>query len=57
MYFRPAPSLAQLGVDARGLVQRALDDADVGDLAAEVEVQQLEAVLHAAAPSAPRGRA
>ena len=39
--------LDELGVDARRLVQRALDDADVRDLAAEVEVQELEAVLHA----------
>ncbi len=40
--------LGELAVDARRFVQRALDDADVRDLAAEVEVQQLEAVLHAA---------
>ena len=40
--------MAQLAVDAGRLVQRALDDADVRDLAAEVEVEQLEAVLHAA---------
>ena len=39
------PRLPELGVDARGFVQRALDVADVRDLAAEVEVQQLEAVL------------
>ncbi len=31
-----------------GLVQRVLDDADVRDLAAEMEVEQLEAVGHAA---------
>ena len=37
--------LDELGVDAGRFVQRALDDADVRDLAAEVEVQQLEAVL------------
>ena len=47
MYSRPAPSFDELGVDARRFVQRALDDADVGNLAAEMEVQQLEAVLHA----------
>ena len=40
--------LGQLGVDARRFVERALDDADVGDLAAKVEVEELEAVLHAA---------
>ncbi len=40
--------LGQLRVDARGLVECALDDPDVGDLAAEMEVEQLEAVLHAA---------
>ena len=45
---KPGAQLRQLRVDARRLVQRALDDADVGDLAAEMEVQQLEAVLHAA---------
>jgi hypothetical protein len=39
--------LHQFRVDARRLVERALDDADVRDLAAEVEVQELEAVLHA----------
>ena len=39
--------LDQLGVDARRLVQRALDDPDVRNLAAEVEVQELEAILHA----------
>ena len=44
----PGARLVQLAVDARRLDQRALDDADVGDLAAEVEVQQLEAVGHAA---------
>ena len=50
----PGAVLHELGVDPRRLVQRALDDADVGDLAAQVEVQELEAVLHARAPSAPR---
>ncbi len=39
--------LHELRVDARGLVQRALHDADVRNLAAEMEVQELEAVLHA----------
>ena len=45
---QPGAQLGELGVHARRFVQRALDDADVGDLAAEVEVEQLEAVLHAA---------
>ena len=45
----PRARLDQLGIDAGRLVERPLDDADVGDLAAEVEVQELEAVLHAAA--------
>jgi hypothetical protein len=40
--------LDQLAVDARRLVERVLDDANVGDLTAEVEVEQFEAVLHAA---------
>ena len=39
--------LDELRVDPRRFVQGALDDADVRDLAAEVEVQELEAVLHA----------
>src|SRR5207237_10766848 len=39
--------LHELGVDARRLVQRPLHDADVRNLAAQMEVQQLEAVLHA----------
>ena len=43
----PGARLHELGVDPGRLVQRPLDDPDVGDLAAEVEVQQLEAVLHA----------
>ena len=46
---QPRARLDQFHVDARRFVQRALDDADVGDLAAEVEVEQLEAVFHAAA--------
>ena len=45
--FEAGAFLRQLGVDPGGLVQRALDDADVGDLTAEVEVEELEAVLHA----------
>ncbi len=36
----------QLGVDAGGFVERVLHDPDVGDLAPQVEVQELEAVLH-----------
>ena len=43
----PGAMAGQVGVDPRGLGQRALDVADVGDLAAQVEVQQLEAVGHA----------
>ena len=45
---QPGALLGELAVDARGLVERALDDADVRDLAAEVEVEQLETVFHAA---------
>ena len=45
---QPGARLDQLDVDARRFVQRALHDADVRDLAAEVKVEQLEAVLHAA---------
>ena len=44
----------ELDVDARRLDHRGLDLADVRDLAAEVEVQQLEAVFHARAPSGTR---
>ena len=40
--------LGELAVDARRLVQGVLDDPDVGDLAAEMEVEQLEAVFHPA---------
>ena len=47
-YLRPAPSAVQLDVDAGRLGQGVLDVADVGDLAAEVEVDQLQAVGHAA---------
>ena len=43
----PGAFLHQLRVDARRFVERALDDADVRNLAAEMEVQELEAVLHA----------
>ena len=43
----------QVHVDADRFVHRALDLADVGDLAAQVEVQQVEAVGHAERPSAP----
>src|SRR6185503_5442807 len=39
--------LHEPGVDARGLVQGAFHDSNVGDLAAEMEVKELEAVLHA----------
>ena len=48
MYFSPAPSAVQLDVDAGRLGQGVLDVADVGDLAAQVEVDQLQAVVHAA---------
>ena len=47
MYCSPAPLLDQLGVDAGGFGQGGLDVADVGDLAAQMEVDQLEAVVHA----------
>ena len=39
----------QIGVDLRHFLDRALQHLDLGDLAAEMEVQQLEPVLHAAA--------
>ncbi len=45
---QPGARLDQLDVDARRFVERPLHDADVRDLAAEVKVEQLEAVLHAA---------
>ena len=41
------PRLHQLRIDAGRFVERALDDPDVRNLAAEVEVEQLEAILHA----------
>ena len=44
---QPGARARQLRVHAGGLVQRRLHDADVGNLAAEVKVQELEAVLHA----------
>jgi hypothetical protein len=37
----------QVDVHAHRFVHRALDLADVGDLAAQVEVQQVEAIGHA----------
>ena len=40
--------LNELDVDARSLVKGALDDADVRNLAAEMKMQQLEAVFHPA---------
>ena len=52
--FQPGAALVQIDIDAGGFVDRRLDLADVGDLAAQVEVQQLEAVGHAAAVRAPR---
>ena len=45
--FEPRAFLGQLGIDARRLIERALHDADVRDLAAQMKVQELEAVLHA----------
>src|SRR5262249_51115588 len=42
----PGADPGQLDVNPRRLGQGALDAADVGDLAAEVEVDQLEAVGH-----------
>ena len=47
-YLQAGAEPVQLDVDAGRFGQRALDVADVGDLAAEVEVQQLQAVGHAA---------
>ena len=40
--------LVQFDVDPRRLSECALDDADVRNLAAQMKVQQLEAVFHAA---------
>ena len=45
---RPRAQLVQAHEDARGLAQRVLVRADRGDLRADVEVQQLEAVEHVA---------
>src|SRR6185369_10777827 len=39
--------LDELDVDPRRFIQGAFDHADVGDLAAEMKVEQLEAVGHA----------
>ena len=47
-YCDPGADARQLDVDARRLGQGRLDVADVGDLAAQVEVQKLEAVGHVA---------
>ncbi len=44
--FQPRAGALQLHVNARALHHRGLDLPDVGDLAAEVEVQQLQAILH-----------
>ena len=44
---QPGARALQLDVDADRLAHRALDLADVGDLAAQVEVQQLQAIVHA----------
>ncbi len=45
---------AQLDVEARDLLQRRLDEPDVGDLAAEVEVDQLQDVQLARGPAGGR---
>jgi hypothetical protein len=44
---QPGAGARQIYVHADGFVHRALDLADIGDLAAQVEVQQVEAVAHA----------
>ena len=50
MYLSAGADAVQLDVDAGRLGERVLDVADVGDLAAQVEVHQLQAVGHAALP-------
>ena len=45
--FQARAGALQLHVHARRFHHRGLDLADVGDLAAQVEMQQLEAILHA----------
>ena len=49
MILQPGAQALQFDVDADQLDDRVLDVADVVDLAAQVEVQQLEAIAHAAA--------
>ena len=44
--FQPGAGARQVHVDADGFVHRALNLTDVGDLAAQVEVEQVEAVGH-----------
>ncbi len=44
--FQARARLDELHVNARRLVERPLDDTDVGNLAAEMEVEQLQAVFH-----------
>ena len=51
--FQAGAGARQIDVNAHRFVHRALDLADVGDLAAQMEVQQLEAIGHAPGPSAP----
>ena len=46
--FEAGALLGQLAIHACRFVQCALDDADVRDLAAEMEVEELQAILHAA---------
>jgi hypothetical protein len=45
--FEAGAGAFEFGVDAGGFDDRGFDVADVGDLAAEVEVEECEAVLHA----------
>ena len=52
-YFSPAPHLEQFGVDAGGFGYRVLHLAYVGDLAAQVEVEQFERVAHPPRPTIP----
>ncbi len=49
------PHLAQLGVDARALVHRVLHHPDVGELGADVEVEEPDTPLPAALPQDVNG--
>src|SRR5690606_33723413 len=44
---KPGAFLDEFRVNTRGFVERSLDDPDVRNLTAQVEVQELEAVFHA----------